>query len=151
MALGTSLARTIKERIRDKIDALESVAKVYTFDKFPLEQFPTVIVKYGSMEGEYWSTSENRRNYSYDITVLFQIGSDVNNVDSDRLQYAEEAIGQVVEEIINALDSDYELGQFNADVTHLSALDVTYTEFEYEGGYAKGANITVIANTFYDL
>lgn len=145
--LPQSLARNVKEQIRDKISALANVTKVYTFDHLPLEGSPAVFIKYGTMEGEFWSTAENMRIYAYNIKVLIQIGNTPNDVSNDRLQQAEEELAVTVEDIINALDTDYELGQFNADVVYLDALDVIYGEYSYEGGYAKGAELTVRVHT----
>lgn len=143
MTLGDSLARRIKEQIRDKISALSEVEKCYTFMRFPLEGWPTVFVMYGNVEGEFSSNTHNQRTYGYRITVLYQVGQDFQSVDDDRMQNAEEAIGQVVEKILNAVETDYELGQFNAEVLFVEALDVTYGESDYEGGYAKSAEFTV--------
>lgn len=151
ITLGTSLNRRIKEQLKAKIGACNSVAKVYTFDHLPIDQFPMVIVKYGSMDGEFATTSENRRVYSYNTKILVPIGKDLTGVTDDRLQFAEEAIGQVVEEIVNSLDSDFELGQFNAQVLYIRALDVFYSEYSYEGGYAKGAELTIQVVTDYTV
>lgn len=149
--LPNSLNRKIKEQIRDKISALSNVSKVYTFDRIPLEASPTVIVKYGNMEGEFWTTSENMRIYSYNIKVLVQIGNTPNDVTNDRLQQAEEEVAVTVEDIINVLDSNYELNQFNADVLFLDAVDMLQQEYQYEGGYAKGAELTVRVHTVFDV
>lgn len=149
--LPQSLARTIKEQIRDKVSALSNVAKVYTFDRLPLDASPTVIVKYASMEGEFWSTNENRRIYAYNIKILIPMGNTPNDVNNDRLQQVEEELAVVVEDIINSLDSDYELDQFNAQVLFLDALDVLYGEYSYEGGWAKGAELTVRVHTDYEI
>ena len=149
-SLGTSLGRTIKEQIRNRISALSSVEEVYTFDKLPLEGYPAVIIKYGSMDGEFATTSENRRVYNYSVKVLVPIGKILTDIADDRLQWAEEAVGQVVEQIANDLDTNFELGQFNANVLYVRALDVLYTEYSYEGGYAKGAELTIEVATDYD-
>ena len=149
--LGNSLARTIKEQIRDKIDALTSVAEVFTFIKMPFNKWPVVFITYGTMEGEFWSTSENQRVYSFRTYILVPIGKTPNDVTDDRMQFAEEAVGQVVEEIIDALDSDYELGQYNANVNFVRALDVSYGETDYEGGYAKSAELTIEVHTLYSV
>lgn len=151
VTLGNSLNRRIKEQLRDKIGACASVAKVYTFDKLPIEQWPAVIIKYGTMDGEFVTTAENRRTYAYSVKVLFQIGKSLAEVADDRLQFAEEAVGQVVEEIMNVTDTNYELGQFNANVLYVRAVDVVYLEYSYEGGYAKGAELTIQVITDYDV
>lgn len=149
--LGDSLNRRIKEQLIDKIDTCASVAKVYGFDKIPLEQYPAVIVKYGSMEGEFVTTSENRRVYAYLTKVIVPMGKDVNNLTDDRVEFAEEAVGQVVEEIMNIVDSNFELGQFNAQVLYVRAVDVVYNEYSYPGGYAYGAELTIQVVTDYSV
>lgn len=149
--LGNSLNRTIKEKLKDRISALPSVAKCYTFERIPLEEYPAVFIKYGAMDGEFASTSENRRTYSYTIRVIVPIGKDLNGVQDDRLQWADEAVAQVVEEIINSLDNDFELDQYNADVLYMRALDVLYTDFSYEGGFASGAVLTLEVVTDYTV
>lgn len=151
MSLGDSLSRRIKEQIRDKIDALSDVEKVYTFMKLPLEGWPTVFVVNGNVEGEFSSNAENSRVYGYRIIVLFQVGQNFQSIDDDRMQYAEEAIGQVVESILNAIETDYTLGDFNAEVLFVRALDVSYGETEYEGGYAKSAEFSVNVYTEHDV
>lgn len=151
MSLGTSLNRTIKEQIRDKIDALSSVAKVYTFPKFPIEQDPTVFVLYGSLEGEFWSNRDNERTYAYRVLVIYNIGQDTPGETEEREQHAHEAIGQTVEEVINALDTDFELGQFNADVVYLDAVDVVYGEIEAQDGMAVVGDLTIRVHTLYNV
>lgn len=151
MSLGNSLSRQIKEEIKNRIDALTDVEKVYTFVKIPFEGWPTVFITDGNVEGEFSSNVENSRTYGYRIVVLFQIGQSIQNVDDDRMQFAEEAIGQVVESILNAVETDYELGQFNAEVLFVRALDVVYGETEYDGGYAKSAEFTVNVYTEHNI
>ena len=151
MALGESLARDIKEQIRNKISALSDVEKVYTFMKLPLEGWPTVFVMYGNVEGEFSSNSENSRVYGYRILVLYQVGQSFQDIQDDRMQNAEEAIGQVVESILNTIETDYELSNFNSEVLFVRALDVTYGETEYDGGYAKSAEFTVNVYTEHNV
>mgnify|MGYP001579328037 CR=1 FL=1 len=151
MALGSSLARSIKEQIRNKISALTDVEKCYTFMKLPLEGWPTVFVLYGNVEGEFSSNSHNSRTYGYRIVVLYQVGQDFQSVVDDRMQNAEEAIGQVVENILNAVETDYTLNDFNAEVLYVNAMDVTYGETEYEGGYAKSAEFIVNVYTEHNI
>lgn len=151
MALGDSLARRIKEQIKDKIDALTDVEKVYSYMKLPLTGWPTVFVLYGNMEGEFSSNSHNSRTYGYRIVILYQVGQDFQSANDDRMQNAEEAIGQVVEKILNAIETDYTLDDFNAEVLFVQALDCTYGETEYEGGYAKSAEFTVNVYTEHDV
>lgn len=151
MKLGRSLSRDIREQIRNRIDALDNVAKVYTFMRFPLEQDPTVFVLNGSVDGEFSSNVENRRTYGYRIMILYGIGQDRSDVTHDRMQYAEEAIGETAEDILNTIEEEYELGNFNAEVLFVRAMNINYSEVEYEGGYAKSAEFTVNVVTEHNI
>lgn len=150
VTLGDSLNRRIKQQLINKIGACASVAKVYGFDRFPLEQWPAVIVKYTGIDGEFATTSENQRRYGYSVKILVPIGKDMNEVTDDRLQFAEEAVGQVVEEIMNTVDHNFELNQFDADVHFVNAVDSIFTEYQYEGGYAHGAEMTIVVSTYFN-
>ena len=152
MSLPTSLQRTIKEKIRDRVSALPSVYKAYTFEKFPFDGFPTVTINNGDVEGEFWSTAENRRIYGYRIRIWFQVGQTPSDASDDRMQNAEEVVAKVAEEIMNALDSDFELGQYNADVLYLDAVDMINLDYTLEeGGFGKVTELTVRVHTDYSV
>lgn len=141
-ALGTSTAGLIKKELLRKISNCPSVAKAYGHDEFPTDQFPIAICKATDMDGTFWTSSSNMRIYSYRVLILWPIGQDLKGQTDDRLQVAEEAIDQVVDEIINAVDTDYVLGGY-ALVLFVDAADSHYGEYQYEGGIAKGAEITL--------
>lgn len=144
-----SVSSKIKYIIVNKISALPDVAKCYGFDKLPIDQFPVVFVKNTGMDGEFWTNATNSRVYAYRILILYQIGLTEANVTEDKLQFAEDAVAQVVDEIINALDSDYELGKDQPIVLFVDAADIAFNEYTYEGGYAKGAELTVRVHSEY--
>lgn len=150
MTLGTSVEGRIKQQIIDKIDALPSVAKVYGFEKLPIEQFPVVFVTPTGMTGEFWTSAENMRVYSYRCLILWPIGQDLKSQTDDRLQVAQENVGQVVDEIINAVDSDYVLGNY-ALVLFVDAADSVYQQYDFEGGKAYGAEITLKVHSQYTV
>ena len=151
VTLGDSLNKRIKHQLITKISARPSVAKCYGYEKLPITEYPAVFVKYGSMDGEFATTAENRRIYGYSVKIIVPTGKTLAEVTDDRLQWAEEAVGQVVEEIMNAIDTDFELGQFNADVLYVRAIDVLYTDYSYEGGFASGAELTIQVVTDYTV
>jgi len=148
MSLGTSVEGRIKQQIINKISALPSVAKVYGWDKLPIDQFPVVFVKATGMTGQFWTSAENMRVYSYRCLVLWPIGQNLKGQTDDRLQVAQENVGQVVDEIINAVDSDYELGDYAA-VLFVDAADSVYGDYQFEGGQAYGAEITLKIHSQY--
>jgi hypothetical protein len=148
MTLGTSVSSRIKQQVINKIGACPSVAVVYGFDKLPIDEFPAVFVKTTGMSGEFWTSAENMRIYTYKCTVVWPLGQDLKSQTDDRLQVADENVHQVVDEIINAVDSDYELGDY-ALVLFVNAVDFVSQEYEYEGGKAYGAEITLEIHSQY--
>lgn len=142
MSLGTSVAGRIKQQLINKIGACASVAKCYGYDKLPTDQFPIAIVKATDMNGEFWTTTSNMRVYSYRVQILWPIGQNLKGQTDDRLQVAEENVDQVVDEIINAVDIDFTLGDY-ALVRFVEAADSHYGEYQADGGVYKGAEITI--------
>lgn len=146
----SSVSGRIKYQIIKKIEAGSSAAKVYGFDKLPVSQFPAVFVKVSGVDGEFWTNAENMRVYSYRVLILLQIGQTPTDVTNDRMQNAEDAVAQVVDEILNVIDSDYELDDYGL-VLFIDAVDSTYGEYSYEGGYAKGAELTIRVHSQYTV
>lgn len=149
-ATFSSVSSRIKYQIIKKIEAGSSAAKVYGFDKLPVTQFPAVFVKVAGVDGEFWTNAENMRVYSYRVLVLFQVGQTPTDVTNDRMQNAEDVVAQVVDEILNVIDSDYELDDYGL-VLFIDAVDSTYGEYSYEGGYAKGAELTIRVHSQYTV
>lgn len=140
MALPVSVQ--IKDMIISRIDSLESVQKVYPSAVINDEGWPAVSVTPNSEEGEFSSNAENSRLYTYNATILFPMGQDfVPDSERERLDYAERTIAQVIEDIINAIDTDFELDR--GVVLYVNAADVEWAYYDYEGGVARAANIVL--------
>lgn len=130
----------IKDQIIEKIDALSSVQKVYPAIKLDSTGWPSVCVTTNTEEGEFSSTAENSRVYTYNCLILFPIGQDfVPEAERDRLDYAERIIAQVIDDIINTIDTDYELE--GSPVLYVNAADTEWGYTDYEGGVARAANV----------
>lgn len=141
MAVGN----LIKDQIIDKIDALESVQKVYPDEKINPTGWPAVFVKSTDMEGEFSSNAENSRIYAYRCTIAFPIGQDfVPEEEKDRLDYSERVINAVLDDIINAVDTDYEL---DPPVLFVNAADAIYDFINFEAGVAEIVQVTLRAYT----
>lgn len=132
----------IKDQIIGKIGALDSVQTVYPAQNLNPSGFPAAFVVSTDMEGEFSSNTENSRVYAYSVLVLFPEGQDlVPDTEKDRLDYAERVIAGVIDDIINAVDTDYELDA--SPVLFVNAADCEWGTFQTEGGVAKAANITL--------
>jgi hypothetical protein len=132
----------IKHQIMDKIEALSSVQTVYGYERVNPTGWPAVMVKASDLEGEFSSNTENSRVYSYSVMIIFPIGDDFEvPKNKERLEYAEEVVATVVDDIINAIDTDYELE--DSPVLFVNAADGIWGEYEYEGGVAKAFQMTL--------
>lgn len=136
----------IKDQLRAKIAPLSSVEVVYPAVNLNPEGWPAVFITAQREEGEFSSTAENSRVYEYNCTVLFPIGQDfVPEALRDRLDYAEIVIAEALDQIINAIDTDFELDTLPTDCTVLftHAADIEWGYADYEGGVARAANVAL--------
>lgn len=135
-----SVSIQIKDQIIDKIEPLSTVEVVYPALKLNPKGFPAVFITTNSEEGEFSSNAENSRVYTYNASAVFPLGQDfVPASERDRLDYAERVIAQVIDDIINAVDDDYELD--GNPVLYVNAADVEWGYIDIEGGVARAANV----------
>lgn len=136
----------IKQQIITKIQSLESVQKVYPAEVPNPTGWPCVFVTATDLEGEFSSNAENSRIYAYSVLILLSEGQNfVADTEYERLDYTERVVGEVIDEIINAVDTDFELDSLPNDTTVLfvNAADCIWGRYQYEGGIAKAAQVTL--------
>lgn len=136
----------IKRQIISKIQSLDSVQKVYPAEEPNPKGWPAVFVTAADMEGEFASNAENSRVYAFTTLILFPEGQDfVPDSENERLDYSEKVVGEVVDQIINVVDTDFELDSLPNDTTVLfvNAADCLWGRYQYEGGVAKAAQVTL--------
>lgn len=137
-----SVSVTIKNQIKDKIEGCSSVQKVYGYEEVNPAGWPCVMLTPQDMQGEFSSNTENSRVYSYRALILLTIGKDIETPKTlNRLEYAENVIATVIDEIINAVDTDYELD--GTPVLFVNAADVQWGYASGEFGEARSAEITL--------
>lgn len=141
-----SAIKNIKLGIIRNLSAISSVNKVYGHEKINPDGFPAVFVTFAGTENEFFTDAENKRIYSYRILVLAQIGQDRTN--SDRVEAAEEVIEDVTGDILDTMDSDITLDN-NVQVVFVEAAVGTPGYVEYEGGWARSADITIKVHSIY--
>jgi len=94
------------------------------------------------MTGEFSSTSENSRVYGFKALILFTLGQDMESPKTlNRLEYAENVIATVIDEIINAIDYNIELE--GSPTLFVNAADVNWSYTAGEFGEARSAEITL--------
>lgn len=139
-----SVSTDIKNHIKANIQACPSVQTVYGHEELNPSGFPAVMVTAGDMDGEFSSNAENSRVYAFRVLILFPVGQDypINN-SMNRMEYAEQVIATVIDEIINKSDQDFELDGSDATVLYVNAADVTWSYVGYEGGEARSAELSL--------
>lgn len=137
-----SVSITIKNQIKSKIEGCPSVEQVYGYEEVNPQGFPCVMLTPQDMQGEFSSNSENSRIYSYKLLVLFALGQDMETPKTlNRLEYAENVIATVLDEIITAVDTDFELD--GSPVLFVNAADIIWGYISGEFGEARSAEITL--------
>ncbi len=144
MALPVSIQ--IKDMLISRIEDLSSVQKVYPSAVINNEGWPAVAITPDSETGEFSSNSENSRLYRYNCTIIFPIGSDyIPEAERERMDYAERIIAEVGEQILNVVDTDFELD--GGVVLFVHAGDMDWQYYQFEGGMARAANVILEAYT----
>lgn len=134
------VSQEIKNQIIGKIEGLASVQKVYPAVKLNPSGYPCVYVTANREEGEFSSNAENSRVYEYNCMVLFPIGQDyIPDTERERMDYAEFVIAEVLDQIINVIDTDYELD--GSPVLYVNAADIEWGYTDVENGAARAANV----------
>lgn len=143
-----SISVTIKNQIKSKIQTCNSVQVVYGYEEINPSGYPAVMITPGNMNGEFSSNSENSRIYTYRVLILFLLGQDMETPKTlNRLEYAENTVATVIDEIINAIDDNFELD--GNPVLFVNAADVQWGYYPMEAGEARGAEITL--NVYTEL
>ena len=139
-----SVSTNIKQHIISNVQACASVDQVYGHEEINPKGYPAVMVTAADMEGEFSSNAENSRLYAFKLLILFPIGQDYPAPDDqNRLEYAEQVVATVIDEIINISDTDFELDGSNPTVLYVNAADVRWSYTTYEGGEARSAELTL--------
>lgn len=143
-----SVSITIKNQIKTKIQSCASVQQTYGYEEINPTGWPCVMLTPANMDGEFVSSSENSRVYSYRVLILFTLGQDMEVPKTlNRLEYAENVIATVIDEIINVIDDNFELE--GTPVLYVNAADVLWGYYATEAGEARGAEITL--NVYTDI
>lgn len=137
-----SASVTIKNQIKAKIQTCSSVQQIYGYEEVNPSGWPAVMLTPGDMQGEFSSNTENSRVYAYRVLILFPLGQDMESPKTlNRLEYAENTIATVIDDIINVIDDNFVLD--GTPVLFVNAADVQWGYYPIEGGEARGAEISL--------
>lgn len=137
-----SVAIQIREQIKTKVQSCASVQAVYGYEEVNPSGWPCVIITLQGLEGEFSSNTENSRVYKFRLLIMFPLGTDIETPKTlNRLEYAEQVNTTVIDEIITAVDNNFELD--GSPVLFVNASDVTWGYVAAEFGEARSAEITL--------
>ncbi len=142
-----SASVTIKDWLVDKVQTCASVDTVYAAEEPNISGWPAVVITSTDMDGEFSSNSENSRVWAYRLQIIFFLGQDVSPPNNKtRLQYTEDVVATCLDEVINAIDLDFDLT--GVDITgynakFANAADCVWGYLDMEGGIARVAEVTI--------
>lgn len=146
-----SVINEVRTSLKTKIQALSTVQQVYGYPELKPTGWPAVWVLPASMNGEFSSTTENRRVYGFDVWALFPIGQDFDKDSGlSKEEYAESVVANVMEQIIDGIDTDFELSS-DANVLFINAADVEWGTVDYAGGEAKAVRVILMVNLDFNV
>lgn len=143
-----SVALTLRDWLKDRIESLSSVQKVYGYEPETFGGWPAVTITMPSVDGEFSSNTENSRLFSFRIQVFFPLGQDIETPSTmPREQYAENVVAECVEQITDLLDDNFIMpgAGLPSDYTvkFANATDLFPFYSESDTGWLRGAEITI--------
>jgi hypothetical protein len=144
-----SAIKLIKQELIDKVSAVSSVNKVYNFEKKNPDGFPAVFITFSGTENQFYTNAENERVYIYRCLILCQIGqSDPANASADEVEAAEVQIEDITQDIMDAIDADYTLGD-NVQILFVDAAVGEPGYVQYEGGWARSSEVIIRVHSMF--
>ena len=135
----------IKTKIMNRISTdITTVQDVENYEKSGFTGYPAVTVVCSGNENDYWSTAENKRQFSFVIRIYQQIENkpDLGDLTDTAKERAEAIMGRVVSEIIDSFDEYYDLG---GTVDYCRAVPSLWAYCKIEGRWCRTAEIKIIA------
>lgn len=139
-----SISTTLKNQVMDYIQACDSVKVTYGHQELNPSGWPAVFVEATGMDGEFVDTANNKRIYAFRVTILFPISQEMPGLPAgtNRLEYAEQTIATVLDEIINTLDTNF-VGEGSPVLYFEAASNIQWGEAEIESGMVKAVEATL--------
>lgn len=146
-----SISNDCKQALIALIQNLDSVKETYGHQELNPQGWPAVFVVPTGMTGDFVDTAHDSRVYAFRITIIFPISQNLPGLPkgTNRLEYAEETIATVLDEIINAVDTDFELS--GSPALYMEAADADWGEASIESGAVKAVQVTLRIYTEYQV
>lgn len=122
-----------KQAIKTKLLTLD-IGEVNLYEKVGFSSVPAVNVTMSGSDSEFWSVANNQRGYNFILRVFIPFNS---NTEVDK-EVSESTIGDVVDSILDAFDSDITLGDL---ALFLRAAPSSWGYVDIEEGLFRSADI----------
>lgn len=137
------MINTIKQKIITKLQGITSIAEVNTYEKVGFDKNPAVNVTMTGNSAEFWSVASNQRAYNFKIKVIIPLdGNPITSQYDNSKQETENTMGDVVDAILTAFDTDITLG---GTVDFLRASPSEWNYSETAEGWVRMADINLQA------
>ena len=146
-----SVSTTVKKQLMDYIQACPSVKATYGHQEMNPRGWPAVFIEATGMDGEFVDTANNSRIYAFRVIIVFPLSQDMPGLPSgtNRLEYAEQTIATVLDEIINTLDTHFQ-GE-GSPVLYFEAADAEWGEAAIDVGVVKAVQVTIRIYTEFQV
>ena len=94
---------TLKEKLKSKLSGITSIQEVADYPTDEFNGYPAVMIATARNEGEFETTTENKRTYVFKIFVLQKCDKEVGE------RKARNIVDKVVDDIIETFDEDQQL------------------------------------------
>jgi hypothetical protein len=154
-----SVSTDIKKQLVTSINALSTTQAVYGYEELDPNGWPAVWVTTSNLNGTFVTTTENRRVYGFNVMCLFPLGEDfIKDGSIQRVEYAENTLNDVVDQIINLIDDKTFITTLNniysagdSTVLFVEASDAQWGTVDMQKGKAKGVQVTLLIHTDYNV
>jgi len=146
-----SVASSIKDQLIARIEGLDSVQLVLPSNRLAPSGWPCVFITTSDLDGEFASSSSNSRVFGYKCVIAFPVGADfLNEAQAERLDFAERVLNKVLQDILNSIETDFELDG-PPTLLYTEALDCVWGEISVESGIAQALEVTIRCYTEVEI
>lgn len=144
----------IKDAVITRINALGVVQAIYEYPELQPSGWPVAWVIDTTLDGRFIDTANNRRVYSVEVTVAYDLGQtyEANQQDNPswpREKWVERTLAEVVDDIINDLDENFTLD--GTTILFIDAADYRKGDITLPQGTARAVSVTLLINTDFEV
>jgi len=136
----------IKDKIKDKIDAIAKIAETQDDPQVQFRRFPAAVIVPSSLDSDYQTNAENQRVYAFEVNIFYE-------VDNTGVGSALDALYDLADDVFNAFDTDQQLKGLSLPSNYtMIAVEPVPAGWESEDNYKMlKLNIKILVRVTYDI